>query len=1033
MSTPNAAVPASISARTARRQLRVGAAALTVLGLVVASAGASAAPTPDPDVALSANVVRGLQQVGRVRDEDASKMIDVQISLKLRNRAQLDDLIRRVSTHGSPDYGKYLTPAQFGAQFGPTAAQVDRAAAFLRANGLQVTTATPGSTLVDARGTVAAVRQALHTQIGRYREASGREFFANDSAPALPSSLAVSVAGVLGLDNRSQRHHAAVQPWACPPTCAGTPYTPTQLRKGFGLAAAPLTSLTGAGQTLGLLELDDFRQANLDGHDTAYSLPALTPQRQVVDFGAGISNGGEMEVELDIEVMHALAPGATILVFEGPNSDLGVNDTYGCMVNPNAGTSNGPCPNQGSGITAPSNSTSWGLCEFVQGQGETNTLGAIFAQGAAQGQSFFAASGDTGAYDCYPDTSGIWVDSPASDPNVTGVGGTKLLLNPDNSYSNEQAWPREPQPFYGSGGGRSIYWPRPSWQTGPGVAVSANAPRQVPDISLDADPTTGYSIFTCLNGSGTCDKNAGPPTAGLRTLGGTSAGAPGWAAFTAIYNQYAASLAKPNLGFANPTLYGLASCTQSFAPFNDVTVGDNKEGTALGYSAGPNYDMVTGLGSLRAADLSKDLVGAAPTMAISSLDRPRGVSGDTVHIFGCGFQKSGNQVPPVTFSGSPSPNVTFVNSGDVAAVVPTHAPGPLTITVTNPAGAGGQSASISNAFTYHSDDSNWSGWNFLAGSVTSPAVGTNADGRLEVVGLASDHSAWHTWQNSAGGSWHAGASLGGSLSSGPAIARNSDGRLELFAVGADGGIWHNWQTAAGGNWSGWLRLGGGSLGTPSVATDADGRLELFVVAGDHSVYHMWQQSGGTGWSGFAPLGGSVTNVPTTGRNSDGRIEIFAEGSDGSAWHAWQIAPNGGWSGWSSLGGQISGSPSVDTNADGRLEMFVTSSDSRTWHNWQAATGSGWSGWALFNGSLTGAPAVAKTTSGRLFVFGTNSDGNVYRQVQDTINGGWTGWSSMGGPGLVRVVAGSNWDGRIELFAQSAGQGFWHDWEPSPPT
>jgi len=464
------------------------------------------------------------------------------------------------------------------------------------------------------------------------------------------------------------------------------------------LTTAPLTTLTGTGQTLGLLELDDFRQANINGYDTTYSLPALTPQRQVVDFGAGISNAGEMEVELDIEVMHALAPGATILVFEGPNSDQGVNDTYGCMVDPNAGTSNGPCPNQGSGITAPSNSTSWGLCEFVQGQGETNTLGAIFAQAAVQGQSFFAASGDTGAYDCYPDTSGIWVDSPASDPNVTGVGGTKLFLNPDNSYNSEIAWPAEPQSFYGSGGGKSIYLPKPAWQTGPGVDVSANAPRQVPDVSLDADPVTGYSVYTCANSSGSCTGSG----AKLRPLGGTSAGAPAWAAFTAVYNQYAAGQAKPNLGFANPTLYGLASCAQPFAPLNDVTTGDNKEGTAFGYSAGANYDMVTGLGSLRASDLAQDAAGPpSSVLKVGSLDKTVGVTGDTVHVFGCGFATSGGQVPSVIFGSRPSPNVTYLGLNDLSVVVPFNLNGTVSITVTNPAGAGGGSATLPNAFTYN--------------------------------------------------------------------------------------------------------------------------------------------------------------------------------------------------------------------------------------------------------------------------------------------------------------------------------------------
>ena len=493
--------------------------------LLAASPVAIAAPPPDPEVVLSGNAVVGLQQASRVADEDASRMLNIQLSLKLRDRAALDDLIRRVSTPGSLERGHYLSPAEFGARFGPTAAQVGQATAFFRANGLQVTAAVPGSTLVDARGTVAEVEQALHTRIGRYREVSGRDFYANDVPPALPAGLASMVVGVQGLENRYQRHHSAVQPHVC---CAGTPYTPAQIQTAFKLNVAPLTGVTGLGQTLGLLELDDFQQSNINAYSATYSLPSLAPQRQPVDGGAALG-GGQIEVELDLEVMHAVAPGATILVFEAPNSTINVIDAYGCMVSPDTPTAGGPCPNHGSGSIAYSNSTSWGECEPDQGSGVTQTLDQVFVQGAAQGQSFYAASGDSGAHDCtHPPNvdPALTVDSPASDPNITGVGGTKLFLNPDNSYNSEIAWPTEPQPYLGSGGGASAYFLRPSWQTGPGVITTLGASRQVPDVSLDADPATGYLIFTGGR---------------WRSVGGTSAGAPGWAAFTAVYNGYAPS------------------------------------------------------------------------------------------------------------------------------------------------------------------------------------------------------------------------------------------------------------------------------------------------------------------------------------------------------------------------------------------------------------------------------------------------------------------------------------------------------------
>ncbi|HXA43602.1 MAG TPA: glycosyl hydrolase family 18 protein [Candidatus Solibacter sp.] len=330
-------------------------------------------------------------------------------------------------------------------------------------------------------------------------------------------------------------------------------------------------------------------------------------------------------------------------------------------------------------------------------------------------------------------------------------------------------------------------------------------------------------------------------------------------------------------------------------------------------------------------------------------------------------------------------------------------------------------------------DNQWSGWFWLGGNVTGPDVATNADGRLEAFGLSPDHSAWHSWQQTAGGGWSAPASLGGSLLSSPRVGRNADGRLELFAEGADGSAWHNWENVPGGRWSGWFGLGGGIVGSPTVTTDADGRLELLALGNDHAVYHAWQQSPGSGWTGWYQLGGSMTSVPNAGRNADGRLEIFARGTDGSAWHAWQLVANGPWSGWSALGGQIAGSPTVGTNADGRLEAFAITPDGQSWHDWQTSAGSGWFGWAPLGGSLTGAPAVARTPGGRLFIFGTNLDGSVWRKIQTVLDGGWGGWTSTGGPGLVNVAVGTNSDGRLELVAQDRSGSFWHDWQSSPST
>ena len=599
------AAPALIDAIAWRRR-RIATTVVLIATLVAAaSLTVSPAAAAEPLAQLGSNVAPGLSHSDRVAGLDANQQVDVQLALNLRDQAGLQDLITRVSTPGSQDYGHYLSAQQFADRFGPTQQQVNAAVAFLKSSGLTVTSSAPGSTLVNATGTAAQVSRVMHTSLSRYRDQTdGREFYANDSAPSLPSSVASIVQAVHGLDNHAVRHSSAV-PKAC---CAGTPYTPTQIRTGYNFTAAPLSGLTGAGQTMGLLELNTFTQSNVTTFDTTYSLSPPAPQALTVPGGAvSATNGGEVEVELDIEVMQGIAPAANIMVFEGPNSNAGVNNAYSCMADSQAlGSSPGSrCPNQVSGITAPANSTSWGLCEHDQGASETQTLDNIFQTAAATGHSFYAASGDLGTNDGCSVTRAV--DSPASDPNVTGTGGTKLSLNQGtNTWNSETAWPAEPRTNLGGGGGLSTMFTRPSWQAGPGVMNGfSNGNRQVPDVSLNSDPVTGLSVYTCST-------SMGPPPAcapSFGGIGGTSAAAPAWAAFTAIYNQYAASQLKPDLGFANPALYDAANCPLG-VPYHDITLGSNPNNAP--FTTTPGWDFLTGLGSFNAAQLATPRPTSAP-------------------------------------------------------------------------------------------------------------------------------------------------------------------------------------------------------------------------------------------------------------------------------------------------------------------------------------------------------------------------------------------------------------------------------------
>jgi kumamolisin len=375
-------------------------------------------------------------------------------------------------------------------------------------------------------------------------------------------------------------------------------YGPAELSQAYDTVPVASASLQGEGQTVALFELDGYHAPDIEQYFQHYTLGTPALSTVLVDGASGTAGQGAIEVELDIEVVGAIAPRTAQLVYEGPNSTQGINDTYNRMVT----------DNQARVI-----STSWGLCESSTGQAEILTLDTIFKQAAAQGISIYAASGDDGAYDC-GDTN-LAVDSPADDPYVTGVGGTNLQLGANSSYGSEAVWAdasasgRGPAGA-GSGGGVSTIFTQPAWQTGSGVISSmssgqpCSAPsgqycRQVPDISADADPASGYAVYCTVTA-------AGCPATGWSTVGGTSAAAPFWAGSTALINQDLQGQNLPALGSANPALYNLFNSQQISPAFHDITSGKN-----LYYPATAGYDMASGLGSPDVRNLAQDLVSSS--------------------------------------------------------------------------------------------------------------------------------------------------------------------------------------------------------------------------------------------------------------------------------------------------------------------------------------------------------------------------------------------------------------------------------------
>jgi kumamolisin len=517
---------------------------LRIIGALVAplAIAAVAAPTalaaPQPRVALQSDAVSGLNQARSLGELPAQQRVSVAVSLNLRNGTELDRTIAAVNDPHSPQYGHFLTPEQFTARFGPTDDQVTRVKEYLRGQGLSIDSVSANHLTVDASGPAAAVQKAFGTTLANYRDGkTDRPFYANTSAPTLPADLAGTVLDVAGLNNRQIRvHHTRVDPHAGP----GGGFTPTQLKGAYDVSS----TYNGSGQTVALWEFDGFQQSNITQYDSHYATGSPTPKVQKVSGGSGALGDGQVEVELDIEAIQAIAPKAAITVFEAPNTDQGEVDLANAIV--------------ASKISV--TSISWGLSEKGRTTSGIQAVSNVFKQGAAQGQSFFAASGDDGSDD--NGDGSTTVDYPASDPNVTGVGGTNLSTSTTTTWKSETGW-------NGSGGGYSSVFALPSFQSG--VKIGTSNKRQVPDVSAQGGPT-GISVYT--QGQWT-------------SVYGTSGAAPIWAGVAAVYNQAAAAKGKTGLGSANAKLYGLAKTN-----FHDITSGSNGA-----YKAGSGFDLVTGIGS----------------------------------------------------------------------------------------------------------------------------------------------------------------------------------------------------------------------------------------------------------------------------------------------------------------------------------------------------------------------------------------------------------------------------------------------------
>ena len=628
------------------------AAAFALLTPAVALLGApiaQAAAQSDASVPLAGSTSPALAYSHRVGALSATQQLSVAVTLKLRNTAQLSQFVAAASTPGTAAYGHYLTAAQFAATYAPTQAQVATVEAYLKGKGLTVSRVSGNRESIDVSGDSTKVQAAFGTTESTYLDpAAHRQFYANDHAVVLPASIAGLVAAVAGLDDHTVRAPELVRKANTTPHASPSGVTPSQVDTAYRINQ---TGENGSGETVALWEFDGYNSSDLTTYNSQYGLSGPAATTVSVDSANYDSNPGqgEGEVELDSEVVRAVAPQATQLVYEAPNSDQGEIDIANAIV---------------SADKVSVISISWGSCEQDTTPSVMTAVNNTFEQAAAEGISIYSAAGDSGSRDCTGSTSGSGVkavDFPGSSVYDTSVGGTTLTMGSGGAYSSESAWSD-------GGGGVSTLYTRPSWQPG------SSSYRTVPDVASDADPNSGYAIYT--GGS-------------WEQIGGTSAAAPLWSGFTALYNQKAAASGKSALGFADPAIYQVGAGSSYKSVMHDVTTGGNQD-----YKAGTGYDEATGWGSPVADGLITTLLGTGGstggnTVTVTNPGSESGTVGTAASVQISAADSASGQT--LTYSATGLPAGLSINSatGLISGTPTTAGTSSVTVTVKDGTGATG--------------------------------------------------------------------------------------------------------------------------------------------------------------------------------------------------------------------------------------------------------------------------------------------------------------------------------------------------------
>lgn len=602
----------------------------------------------------------------------ASDTVSASIILSVNNPQALANYIQATLTPGNRNYHRFLTVGQFRERYAPSTRQIRQLVQYLKSFGITVNKIYADNLDITVTGTVAEFNAAFATQLQDHVK-NGQRFHRPAWKYSLPSDLSNLVLGVAGLDNEAGRLHPMLvralpagspqgiashgypaMVWPRNSTATGVPgeYTVGDVANFYQVNPLYQAGINGRGQTVGIMTLANFNVSDVEAYwsDIGLKVKPHRITKVMVDGGTPVQpNVGDDETSLDVEQSGGLAPRAKIRVYVASNTSQAFVDVFYAAASDNI---------------ADTLSISWGEAEelyFAAANGgvdytdQMQEIDQGLMEAAAQGQSVFAAAGDSGAFDVYRDVPGVnaqlSVDYPASDPYITAAGGTTMsglqqYFGPNGSIipiniAQEQVWgwdyliplcnaygldPISCGIAYGGGGGGvSAFWPLPYYQqpvagitqTQPNqplicetayacylLSVSGAPPqtvltlpggfagRNVPDLSLNADPETGYVVVDCTD-------FPAPATPGCAAtyFGGTSFVAPQLNGMTALIDQASGS----RVGLLNPVIYTLQSVFGygKYTPFNDITAGDN-----WFYQGIPGYDNGSGIGTINTTNLA---------------------------------------------------------------------------------------------------------------------------------------------------------------------------------------------------------------------------------------------------------------------------------------------------------------------------------------------------------------------------------------------------------------------------------------------